>query len=117
MSNTASDILTLTPGATIINAGKHSGKREIAGAIRYDPKELLEAKHLALPIAHERPVILYAEHGSDDQLRKIAERFRADGFTDVRVYDGTLADYEKAGGATQESSTQQIIPPSSPGKA
>jgi rhodanese-related sulfurtransferase len=116
MSKTASDILTLPRGATIINAGKHPGKREIAGAIRYDPKQLLEAKHLALPIAHDGAVILYGEHGSDDQLRKIAEKFRADGFTNVRVYDGTLADYEKAGGATQESSNQQIIPPSSPGK-
>jgi rhodanese-related sulfurtransferase len=117
MNNAASDILTRTPGATIVNAGKHPGKREIAGAIRYDPKELLDAEHLALPIAHDGAVVLYAEHGSDDQLRAVADKFRAEGFTNVNVYDGTLAEYEKTGGATQESSTQQIVPPSSAAEA
>jgi len=117
MSITASDILTPTPGATIINAGKHPGRREIAGAVRYDPTELLEAVHLALPIAHDGVVILYAAHGCDDHLLTVAEKMRHDGFTNVRVYEGTFADYEKAGGATQESSTQQIIPPSTPSDA
>jgi rhodanese-related sulfurtransferase len=112
MNITASDILRLAPGTTIINAGKHPGKNEIAGAIRYDPKELLEAEHLALPIAHQSAVVLYAEHGSDDHLRKVADKMRDQGFSNVGIYDGTFADYEKAGGAVQPSSTQQIIPPS-----
>jgi len=30
----------------------------------------------------------------------------------VRVYEGTLAAYEQAGGETQAPSMQQIIPPS-----
>ena len=112
MSITASDLLTTTPGATIINAGKQPGHKEIRGAIRYNPKELLEADHLALPIAHDGTIILYAEHGASDELSKIARKMQADGFSDVRVYDGTLDDYEKAGGATQAPSMEQVIPPS-----
>lgn len=117
MNETASNVLTRAPGATIINAGTHPGKREIAGAIRYDPKELLAAEHLALPIAHDGSVVLYAEHGADKQLEKIAEKFRAEGFANVSIYEGTFADYEKTGGGTQESSTQQIIPPTTAAEA
>jgi rhodanese-related sulfurtransferase len=112
MDTTESDLLAGDPHTTIINAGKSPGRREIRGAIRYDPKELLEADHLALPIAHEDRVILYAEHGHDDTLQRIADRMRADGFEDVHVYEGTLQAYEQAGGQTQEPSMQQIIPPS-----
>jgi rhodanese-related sulfurtransferase len=111
MSITAGEVLTQNPRTTIINAGKNPGKREIRGAIRYDPHELLKADHLALPIAHDAPVVLYAAHGNDESLNRIAEKMRADGFSDVRVYEGTLAAYEQAGGETQEPSTQQIIPP------
>jgi hypothetical protein len=111
MSITAGEIIDQSPRTTIINAGTNPGKREIRGAVRYSPHELLHADHLALPIAHEEPVILYAEHGHDETLNRIAERMRADGFRDVRVYEGTLAAYEQAGGETQEPSLQQIIPP------
>jgi 3-mercaptopyruvate sulfurtransferase SseA len=112
MSITAGEILAQSPRTTIINAGTNPGKREIRGAIRYSPHELLHAVHLALPIAHGDPVILYDEHGHDGTLKRIADRMRADGFVDVRVYEGTLAAYEEAGGETQEPSFQQVIPPS-----
>ena len=112
MSITAGDLLDQNPRTTIINAGKGAGKREIRGAIRYNPSELLAAEHLALPIAHESRVILYAEHGNDETLVRIADKMRADGFSNVCVYEGTLAAYEQAGGETQEASMQQVIPPS-----
>jgi rhodanese-related sulfurtransferase len=114
MSISESELLSHDPHTTIINAGKGPGKREIRGSIRYDPGELLEAEHLALPIERDRRVILYAEHGHDETLARIAEKMRADGFTDVRVYEGTLAAYEQAGGETQEASMEQIIPASKP---
>jgi rhodanese-related sulfurtransferase len=116
MSITA-DLLAQDPHITIINAGKQPGRREIRGAVRYSPHELLEADHLALPISHDGPIVLYAEHGASDELERIADRMCADGFNDVRVYDGTLADFEKAGGETQEPSMQQVIPPSNPAQA
>jgi 3-mercaptopyruvate sulfurtransferase SseA len=117
MSITPGELLSRDPHTTIINAGKGAGKREIRGAVRYSPHELLAAEHLALPIAHNDRVILYAEHGNDENLVRIAEKMRAAGYTDVRVYEGTLAAYEQAGGETQEASMQQIIPPSHPAGA
>ncbi len=112
MSITAADLLTRDPRTTIINAGKSAGKREIRGAVRYRPHDLLEADHLALPIAHDSRVVLYAENGDHEALEKIADKLRAEGFTDVSVYDGTLAAYEEAGGETQEASMEQVVPPS-----
>jgi rhodanese-related sulfurtransferase len=117
MSITAAEVLTRDPRTTIINAGKGAGKREIRGAVRYNPHELLDAEHLALPIPHENRVILYAEHGSDENLVRVAEKMRAQGYADVRVYEGTLAAFEQAGGETQAASMQQIIPPSRPAGA
>jgi rhodanese-related sulfurtransferase len=114
MNVSSSELLSQDPYTTIINAGEHPGKREIRGAVRYRPGDLLEAEHLALPIAHESSVILYAEHGSDERLERIADKLRTDGFADVRVYEGTLAAYEQAGGATQDASVEQVVPPSQP---
>ena len=110
MSITAGELLTHDPHTTIINAGKNAGKREIRGAIRYRPHDLLEADHLALPIAHDSRIVLYAENGDHEALAKIADKMRADGFTGVHVYDGTLAAYEEAGGETQDASMEQIVP-------
>ena len=114
MSVTAGELLAHDPHTTIINAGKHQGKREIRGAIRYRPHDLLEPDHLALPIEHDKPVILYAESGRDETLDRIAEKMRADGFSKVRVFEGTLAAYEQAGGAMQEASLEQVVPPQRP---
>jgi 3-mercaptopyruvate sulfurtransferase SseA len=111
MSMTTEELMGMTSGATIINVGKHAGKREIRGAIRYRPSDLLDAEHLALPIARERPVVLYAEGGSSDELGQIADKLRSEGFKDVRVLDASLHDYEQAGGETQEASMEQVVPP------
>ncbi len=111
MAISVEELLALSAGATIINAGHRAGSREIRGAIRYRPSDLLEPEHLSLPIARERPVVLYAESGDTDQLERIAAKMRGDDFTDVRVLTATLKAYEQAGGETQEASMEQVVPP------
>jgi hypothetical protein len=113
-TTSVNDLIAADPKVTIINAGDRQGGREIRGAVRYRPSDLLEPEHLALPIDREEPVILYAEHGPTDKLREIADKLRGDGFADVRVADVTLADYEQAGGETQEASLEQVVPPMRP---
>lgn len=111
---TIEELRSLGPGATIINAGKHAGHREIRGAVRYRPDDLLEPAHLAIPLPHDRPVVLYAEHGADHTLEQIAEKMRGDGFRDVRVLDLSIKDWEAAGGETQDPSMEQVVPPQRP---
>lgn len=114
MTISLDELLALEPGTTIINAGRHAGRREIRGAVRYRPHDLLEPDHLALPLDREEPVVIYGEHGAGDELRRIATKLSGDGFADVRLFEGTLSDYEAAGGATQEASIEQEVPPQQP---
>ncbi len=67
-------------GATIVNVGRHAGKREIRGAIRYRPDDLLAAERLMLPIAPDKPVVLYDESGDTERTQEIAEKLRAEHF-------------------------------------
>ena len=99
---------------TIIDVAKHVGSTEIRGAIRYRPDDLLRATHLTLPIATDRPLVLYDARGDDERLAELAAKFRANGYPDVRILTGVFAAYEALGGPTQEASTEQIIPPSKP---
>ena len=98
-------------GATILNVGKHQGHREIRSAVRYRPHDLLTPDRLAIPIATEEPVVLYDEKGDGDLTAQIAEKLRANGFTDVRILRGGFAAWEATGGETQEPSLEQVVPP------
>jgi 3-mercaptopyruvate sulfurtransferase SseA len=98
-------------GATVINVGQDAGRREIRGAIRYLPHDLLTPDHLALPLAQDRPVVLYDEKGDSELTEQIAEKLRASGFQDVRILEGGFAAWEAAGGPTQEPSLEQVVPP------
>lgn len=103
-------------GATILNVGKHAGHREIRGAVRYRPHDLLTPDHLALPIAPDEPVVLYDENGHGDLTARIAAKLAEQGF-DVRILEGGHAAWERAGGPAQEPSFEQVVPPSRPAEA
>ena len=118
METTAADLRAREPGrATIINVGKHQGPREIRGAIRYKPHDLLAAAHLSLPIAPDAAVILYDEDGGGDLTAQIAEKLRSQGYADVRTLQGGFKAWEAAGGETQEPTLEQVVPPSRPEEA
>lgn len=101
-------------GATVINVGKHAGSREIRGAIRYRPDDLLVAARLALPLATNLPIVLYDERGNGRSLAEIAEKLRHNGYPDVRLLEGGFAAYLAADGPLQEASTEQVVPPTKP---
>ena len=112
MEITVDELRALGSGAaTILNVGKHQGRSEIRGAVRYRPHDLLTPDHLALPIAPDRPVVLYDEHGDGDPAGRIAEKLQADGFADVRILQGGFEAWERAAGPTQEPSLEQAVPP------
>ena len=101
-------------GATILNVGKHQGGHEIRGAVRYRPHDLVTPERLTIPIALDKPVVLYDERGNLDHLREIAAALERNGFTDVRALTGGFAAWEEAKGETQEASFEQVVPPVQP---
>jgi 3-mercaptopyruvate sulfurtransferase SseA len=112
METTVDELRALeNTGATILNVGKHTGHREIRGAVRYRPHDLLTPDRLAIPIAPDKPLVLYDEKGDGDLTGQIAEKLRENGFEDVRILQGGFAAWEAAGGETQEPSLEQIVPP------
>jgi 3-mercaptopyruvate sulfurtransferase SseA len=115
MEITAEELRALPDGgATVINVGKHQGRHELRGAIRYRPHDLLTPDRLALPLAAETPVVVYDENGDGDLTTQIAEKLRANGYADVRILKGGFAAWEAAGGPTQEPSLEQAVPPERP---
>jgi 3-mercaptopyruvate sulfurtransferase SseA len=112
METTVDELRALeNTGATILNVGKHAGHREIRGAVRYRPHDLLTPDRLAIPIAPDKPVVLYDEKGDGDLTAQIAEKLRENRFEDVRILEGGFAAWEAAGGETQEPSFEQAVPP------
>jgi len=99
-------------GATILDVGKHQGRREIRGAVRYRPHDLMTPDHLTLPLAPDKPVVLYDEKGDGDLTEQIAAKLNANGFSDVRRLTGGFAAWEAAEAPTQEASLEQTVPPS-----
>jgi len=99
-------------GATIINAGGHAGRREIRGAVRYRPHDLL-AHHVTPPLPQDRPVVVYDENGKGRKTEEIAQRLADEGF-DVRILTGGFDAWERAGGLTQEPTMEQIVTPTDP---
>jgi len=108
------ELRELGPQVTVINVGRHAGSSEIRGAIRYRPDDLLTPEHLALPLPHDRPIVLYGENADDARVDEIAEKMRSSGYQDVRTLEGGFSAYKAADLPTQESSMEQVVPPMRP---
>lgn len=112
MQTTVDELRSLAAaGATILNVGKHQGRKEIRGAVRYRPDDLLTPERLAIPIAPDKPVVLYDEKGDADLTGRVARKLAENGFGDVRELGGGFAAWEAANGETQEPSLEQVVPP------
>ncbi len=66
-----------------------------------------------LPIAPDKPVVLYDESGDAARTQQIAEKLRAEHF-EVDNLEGGFAAWEDAGGPVQEASLEQVVPPARP---
>lgn len=99
------DIDATTP---IVDARRHPGGHQIRGAVQYDPKHLLAADRLTLPLPHDRPVAIYAD--TDATAGEIATHLRSNGYAGAAVLDGGFQGWRDAELPIEETTQEQPIP-------
>jgi rhodanese-related sulfurtransferase len=95
------------PTTSILDV-RHSGHRQIRGALQYDPKALLDADPLALPLPHDRPVAVYGDN--DETVGHVVQKLRAGGYSGAAPLTGGIAAWESAGLPLEEITEEQPVP-------
>ena len=96
----------------LIDVRRHPGSEQIYGATRYDPRHLLEARRLVLPLPKhgEWPIVLYDQTGEGAELATIAAKFHESGYAPVLRLAGGFAGWKTAARRVEELSLAQPIP-------
>jgi len=108
-SVTANELTAAAPNSVVlIDVRKSPDREQLRGARRYDPKKLMEAEHLDLPLPHDGTLVVYCGHGNS--CPAIAQRLRDEGFTNAVHLEGGYAAAKEAGLPLEELSQEQPIP-------
>jgi hypothetical protein len=107
---TAPQLRALGGKVTILNVGRHQGSREISGAIRYRPDDLLNVDRLALPLPSDLPVVIYGAGNNELRTHAIAARLEEEGYA-VSFLESGLDGWREIGGEDQEATLEQLVPP------
>lgn len=91
-----------------LDVRKHPGKEQIRGALRYDPKILLSASKLTLPLPHDGRIVVYAD--DEEEAERVAARLRDEGYAKAAVLEGGFEAYREAGLPVEELTQEQPIP-------
>lgn len=91
----------------------HTGKEQIRGALRYDPKVLVDEERLILPLPHNSRIVVYAD--DEQRAAQVATRLRQQGYTEAAILDGGFEAYRKSGLPIEEITQEQPIPGSEAG--
>jgi rhodanese-related sulfurtransferase len=95
----------------LLDLRRSTGSTQIYGAIRYDPKKLLDAPRLVLPLPKEDgTIVLYDERGDSSNVRAIADKLRAGGYGKLYALDGGFEAWQAADGRTEERTIEQPVP-------
>ena len=92
----------------VLDIRRHPHNEQIRGALRYDPKKLLEVDKLVLPLAKENRVVLYAD--DERSAQDVASRLLAEGYSDVVLLSGGINEWKAQGLQTEELTQEQPIP-------
>jgi len=96
----------------VIDVRRSTGSEQIYGAIRYNPRHLLNAARLALPLPKtgEPAIVLYDETGEGPDLESIAVKFRQSGYALLGKLAGGFDAWKIAARRTEEKSLEQPVP-------
>ena len=104
----ALDLLARDAKVAAFDVRRHRGKDQLRGAVFYRYDHFEEATDLALPVAHDQVVLVYAD--DDDAARRVVEKLRGCGFERAEAIDGGLKALEDAGARLEETTQEQPLP-------
>lgn len=95
----------------VLDLRRNTHGKQIYGAIRYDPKKLLDAPRLTLPLPQNSGlIVVYDENGTSSDVAAIGDKLRENGYGEVRALEGGFKAYETANGKTEEMTMEQPVP-------
>ena len=96
---------TTTP---VLDVRMRTGTKQIRGAIHYDPKALLEADPLVLPLPHDAPIAVYGD--SERVLLAVIDKLRRSGYGGAARLEGGIEAWHDAGLPLEEAMQEQPVP-------
>jgi rhodanese-related sulfurtransferase len=97
--------------AFVVDIRSTSHGEMIYGSIRYEPKKLVRAEKLMLPLPKGSGlIVLYDEDGKSERLGSLAQALARDGYGEIRAIEGGFDAWKAAGGRMQERAMEQPIP-------
>lgn len=99
------DVASETP---ILDIRNHYHGGQIRGALRYDPRKLLEASKLAIPLPREGLIILCAD--DDAAAQSVAGKLRESGYPEPVLLAGGIDGWKERGLPTESSTQEQPVP-------
>lgn len=96
---------TKTP---VIDVRRRQSGKQIRGALYYDPKHVLEADPLVLPLPHDQPIAVYGD--SDPIVLAVVDKLRRSGYAGAARLAGGIEGWHDAGLPLEESTQEQPVP-------
>ncbi|MDP9024749.1 MAG: rhodanese-like domain-containing protein [Candidatus Eremiobacteraeota bacterium] len=96
------------PNIPVIDIRHHRHGEQIRGALRYDPRKLLEANRLMLPLPKGGSVVLCAD--DEATAESVAARLRQNGYGEAFLLRGGVEDWKTHGLPTEPPTQEQPVP-------
>ena len=97
-----------TTSTPLLDVRMRPGRKQIRGAIHYDPKHLLEADPLALPLPRESAIAVYGD--SQNVVAAVVDKLQRSGYSGAAALDGGIEAWHDAGLPLEDATQEQPIP-------
>jgi rhodanese-related sulfurtransferase len=93
---------------SVLDVRMRPGSKQIRGAVHYEPKRILQADPLVLPLDKEEPVVIYGD--SEPVVIAVIDKLRRSGYEGAVGLEGGIEAWRDAGLPLEDSSVDQPVP-------
>ena len=102
-----------TNATPVVDVRMRPSGKQIRGAVHYDPKHVLEADPLVLPLPKDRPIAVYGD--SENIVIAVIDKLQRSGYAGAASLEGGLEGWHDAGLPLEDATQEQPIPGTSAG--